>query len=115
MASEHSDSRFDEGSRDGAGLFTAHDDGLYDQDESSAGERYDLGTGKPINNSTHGYDNLDSLSDDEAGELGFTVIDGYYDEDPETTELVDQWLEETGRELAKAAGLHEPYSDEDIA
>ena len=54
MSGEHSDSRFDNGSRDGEGPFWAHDIGLFDQDESMAGDKIDLATGKAINNSTHG-------------------------------------------------------------
>mgnify|MGYP000965547233 CR=1 FL=1 len=114
MASEHSHSRFDEESRDGAGLFEAHDMGLFDQDESSAGEKYDLATGRPINNSTHGYDDLGSIDDETAAELGFSIVsDADYD-DEGVVELLDHWVE-TQRGLAQAAGIDYPFDNEDIA
>lgn len=115
MSGEHSDSRFDNGSRDGEGPFWAHDIGLFDQDESMAGDKIDLATGKAINNSTHGYDNFRSINSVAAGELGFAVVDSDYDyEDSETLSYVDHWLE-TQNGLAKAAEAALMLNDDEIA
>lgn len=108
---------YDEESRDGAGhLFRAHDEGLYDQDENTAGERTDLVTGDRYNNSSHGYDRLSELTDDEAGEIGFSIVgdDVDFEDDERTIEYVDHWLE-TQEGLARAAERGISLADEDIA
>lgn len=56
---------FEGGSRDGEKFFGMHDTNLFDENESRAGERYDLATGEPFDNSrtTLGQLGLDQVID----------------------------------------------------
>ena len=98
-------------SRDGAGFTGLHFSNLFDQDEDESGERYDLATGRPYNNSGSGHINPIEL-DDDMEEFGFTINAAESDNDRDNIkEIADHWIE-TGEGLARAAGLLPPFEDE---
>jgi len=95
---------YDADARDDGGFTGLHFSNLFDQDHDEAGDRYDLATGRPYDNST------DTLED-----MGLHVVDDENEDDAaEGIELVNHWAE-TQEGLARAAGLLPPFADEDIA
>lgn len=68
-----------------------HSSNLYDQDEDAGGERVDLATGKPYDNSTATAEQIDNLSERE----GFEEEEG----DDATDDEAARWLAENDPDL----------------